>query len=77
MRPMLANALGSDKVISCSLNVCMCRYAWWSPEPSHDGFREDGAGPNALYYGHGNKTRLTGLGKTYLEALCPAGATPA
>ena len=34
-------------------------------------------GPNALYYGTGNKTWLTVLGKTYLEMLCPAGAAPA
>ena len=45
------------------------RYAWWSPQPRNEGSWDSGTGPNALYYGTGNKTYLTGLGKIYLERL--------
>ena len=49
----------------------MCRYAWYSP----DATIELMTGPNALYYGAGNQTALTGLGKVYLDQLCDSGCS--
>ena len=54
-------------------DVPLPRYAWWSPTDKY----EEATGPNALYYGSGEQTRLTGLGKIYLEKLCPANASSA
>ncbi|KAK9834864.1 hypothetical protein WJX81_004590 [Elliptochloris bilobata] len=48
------------------------RYAWWTPLPSQEGSYDMGTGPNALYYGEGNATYLSPLGKIYMEQLCPA-----
>ena len=48
------------------------RHAWWNPLPSQEGSYGSGTGPNALYYGHGNATHLTPLGKIYTEQLCPS-----
>lgn len=49
----------------------VCRYAWFSP----DAATEVLTGPNALYYGEGNQTALTGLGKIYLEQLHGSGCS--
>ena len=48
-----------------------CRYAWFSP----DAETELLTGPNALYYGAGNQTALTGLGKIYLDQLYDSGCS--
>lgn len=68
---------------SCERSACKTslfgplRYSWWSPQPSVEGSWDDGTGPNALYYGTGNTTYLTGLGKIYLERLGPEAASSA
>ena len=51
------------------------RYSWWSPQPKEEDSWDSSTGPNALYYGHGNTTYLTGLGKIYLERLGTDGAS--
>ena len=50
--------------------VLAYRYAWWSPDAKVEA---EITGPNALYYGEGNATALTSLGKVYLEQLYPTG----
>ena len=49
----------------------MRRYAWFST----DAATELTTGPNALYYGAGNQTALTALGKIYLEQLHDSGCS--
>ena len=65
----LACCGGTHKMLKPLVTAWVFRYAWWSPQPRNEGSWDSGTGPNALYYGTGNKTYLTGLGKIYLERL--------
>jgi len=62
-------------VLQQSLLCCALRYCWYSDKPRLSSAWNDTTGPGALYYdidnSTHNSTQLTGLGRVYMEKLCP------
>lgn len=50
----------------------LSRYAWFSLVQDANDNDTNANGPNALFFGAGNGTFLSGLGKIYTEQLCPS-----